>query len=122
MKPQEVVELFFEGERADFWRPYVESAKVKDVQQIISGDGFMLDFGEFGVVEFKNKGNAAYVYPKHVFVEFWGRGKFGANNPEHFKDISRTIKGTAKSPWDGRILHFEKWQLRTSARIKKLLR
>ena len=116
------VELFFEGERADFWRPYVESAKVKDVQQIISGNGFMLDFGEFGVVEFKNKGNAAYVYPKHIFVEFWGRGKFGANSPEHFKDISRTIKGTFQSPWDGRILHFEKWQAKTRARIKNLLR
>lgn len=47
-----LIDEFFEGERADFWKPYVAAKVVRNVKKILDGDGFMLDFGIFGVVEF----------------------------------------------------------------------
>jgi len=66
-----LIQDFFEGERADFWKNYVQANLVKRVKEILQGDGFMIDFGHFGVIEFKYVGNAAYIYPANVFDRFW---------------------------------------------------
>lgn len=116
------VETFFEGERADFWRRFVKSSKVVDVQQILEGSGFMLDFGKFGVIEFKDKGNASYIYPVTVFQEYWSGAKFRANNPTHFKDITKTLVSAVRPSWKGRILHHRGWQDTAENIIRNLMR
>ena len=70
------IEDFFEGERADFWKRYVPRNAVKRLKMILNGEGFLLDFGTIGVVEFKNIGNAAYIYPRNTFAEYWTRSQF----------------------------------------------
>ena len=116
------VESFFEGQRADFWRQYVEAGHVADVQQILDGAGFMLDFDHFGVVEFKDVGNAAYIYPKKVFREFWDGATFWCNVAGHFKDRARTIRIQRRPSWDGRIIHSGWWQANTSEILAVLLK
>ena len=88
----EEVESFFEGERADFWRIYVEENKVRDVKNILAGEGFMLDFGRFGVIEFKNVGNAAHIYPESEFKKFWDGAAFWTNTASHFKNTAKTVR------------------------------
>ena len=119
---QAEIESFFEGVRADFWRIYVRQGYVQDVKKILAGDGFMLDFDSFGVVEFKNVGNAAYIYPKQVFDQLWETAHFWANEHSHFKDTRKTARLKEIPTWDGRILHFRGWQQKTQEKIQKLLR
>jgi hypothetical protein len=115
------IESFFEGERADFWREYVGLSMVKDVQKILGGEGFMLDFGRFGVVEFKNVGNAAYVYSGDVFRKFWNRASFMDGPTSQFKDLIKTLRTSSLPGWDGRILHHHGWQEKAKYRIDILL-
>lgn len=115
------VDSFFEGERANFWRNYVNEAKIKDVRQILAGEGFMLDFEYFGVVEFKNVGNAAYIYPSDMFRKYWRGANYWTNDPSHFKDKSSTINSIKYPAWDGRILHFSGWQSTAKERINILM-
>ena len=112
---------FFDGERAKFWRDYVDAAKVKDVQKILGGDGFMLDFGRFGVIEFKNVGNAAYIYPQETFKRFWKGASFWTNSPIYFKEQTKTIRAKELQGWDGRIVHPAGWQDRAKYRIDVLM-
>jgi hypothetical protein len=117
----EEVKTFFEGERANFWRVYVEADKVIDVKNILSGDGFMLDFGHFGVIEFKNVGNAAYIYPDNEFRRYWDGAMFYTNMTTYFKSTARTVRLKAEPGWDGRIIHFKGWQGTAKYRVNKLL-
>ena len=114
------IDDFFEGVRADFWKQYVEINKVERVKKILDGDGFMLDFGSFGVVEFKYIGNAAYIYPKKAFENYWVHSEF-RKQPYWFKDREATIGNRAFPGWDGRIIHREEWQTGTSIKINSLL-
>jgi len=107
---------FFEGERADFWRYFVKIRSVHDVRKILNGDGFMLDFGAFGVIEFKAIGNAAYVYPRDMFKRFWSTAQ-RYSNPSDFKVPNRTVNYQF---WDGRIIHSGNWQPRNRGRIEGL--
>ena len=117
------IEDFFEGERADFWRQYVDQARVKRVREILDKDGFMLDFGTFGVVEFKNVGNAAYVYPRNEFQKFWAGERFLTQQAGYFKDKSLTLRDKAYPGWDGRILHYRGvWQEKERDRIDYFVR
>ena len=116
------VESFFEGERADFWRDYVEGGFVWDVKKILGGEGFMLDFGRFGVVEFKRVGNAAYIYPKRAFNTLWNQAGVAAYNAIYFKDRADTVRVKSEPGWDGRILHFSGWQDTTRYRLQELIR
>ncbi len=109
---------FFEGVRADFWRYFVNKRYVRDVQEILNGDGFMLDFGSFGVIEFKTIGNAAYVYPRDVYRRFWSIAQRYAI-PSDFKDRSKTVNGQF---WDGRIIHSRNWQYYTREHIEELIK
>jgi len=116
------IERFFEGERADFWKRFLQAGKVIRVQEILQGDGFMIDFGRFGVIEFKQVGNAAYVYPQSVFSDYWHRSQ-KYYHPSGFKDTDRTIRNASLASWDGRILHpRNSWQESAAQKIHQLLR
>jgi len=113
------IEAFFgNDERSDFWKSYVEKGSISDAETILSNEGFMLNFGKFGVVEFKEIGNAAYIYPSDVFREYW-RSSERRYHPSSFKDMSRTIKTVN---WDGRIVHPQGWQQRAHQLINRLLK
>lgn len=114
------IDKFFEGVRADFWKKYVEINKVERVKEILDGDGFMLDFGMFGVVEFKHIGNAAYIYSKRDFENYWANAEY-RNQPSWFKDRNRAIGHRSFPGWDGRIIHKRDWQFDTSIKIDRLL-
>ncbi|MBW2031942.1 MAG: hypothetical protein JRJ31_23075, partial [Deltaproteobacteria bacterium] len=111
------IDEFFEGVRADFWRHYVKAGNVVDVKKILNGDGFMLDFGKFGVVEFKNIGNAAYIYPTEVFRGFWKKADYVSYGVQ-FKDRIKTIRHRSIPGWGGRIIHKGNWQDDTSSKIR----
>lgn len=113
------IESFFEGERADFWKIFVKSDHVLQVKEILSGQGFLLEFGKFGVVEFKKVGNAAYVYAAPVFKNYWNRNHLNEGKPEDYKDMNATISIPG---WNGRIIHRENWQVKTQTLINTLLR
>ena len=116
------IEQFFEGQRADFWKRFLQAGKVIRVQEILQGDGFMIDFGRFGVIEFKQVGNAAYVYPQSVFSDYWRRSQ-KYYHPSEFKDTDRTIRNVSLASWDGRILHpRNSWQESAAQKIHQLLR
>ncbi len=109
---------FFEGDRADFWRYFVKIRSVRDVRKILNGDGFMLDFGSFGVIEFKMIGNAAYVYPRDIFRHFWSTAQ-RYSIPSSFKERNKTVSDLY---WDGRIIHSGDWQPHARSRIVKLIK
>jgi len=119
---QQAIEEFFEGERADFWRYYLERGKIFYVEKILDGDGFMLDFGTFGIIEFKNIGNAAYVYPKETFEFFQKKARFWHRGPSQFKDQSMTVSSSRLPGWGGRIVHPPGWEKRAKQRIDTLIR
>ncbi|HPC33224.1 MAG TPA: hypothetical protein PLG94_10610 [Smithellaceae bacterium] len=112
---------FFEGERADFWRHFVKTRSVRDVLKILDGKGFMLDFGSFGVIEFKDKGNAAYVYPRDVF-RFFQSIAVKYTIPTYFKNRNTTVKTSFDPYWDGRIIHSGAWQPGARQRIEGIIK
>jgi hypothetical protein len=114
------IEEFFEGERADFWRQYVVANRVVHVKKILDGDGFMIDFGQFGVVEFKNLGNAAYIYPVGAFKTFWKKADY-EKYVGRFKNKYETVRHSSYPGWDGRIIHKGDWRRETSIKIKTLI-
>ena len=119
---RQAIEEFFEGERADFWRYYLEQGNIFYVEKILGGDGFMLDFGTFGIIEFKNIGNAAYVYPKETFEFFQTKARFWHKDPSQFKDQSKTVSSSRLPGWGGRIVHPPGWEKRAKQRIDTLIR
>jgi len=119
---RQAIEDFFEGERADFWRYYLDQGNIIDVEKILGGDGFMLDFKSFGVIEFKNKGNAAYIYPTETFNYFRSRAKILNKYPGYFKEKTKTVSSIRFPEWDGRIHHGQRWRQRTKQRIDALIR
>ena len=114
------IEDFFEGERAEFWKKYVPRNAVKRVKMILNGEGFLLDFGTIGVVEFKNIGNAAYIYPPQIFAGYWSRSGYN-DRSDDFKNREKTIRDRSFPGWDGRIIHREGWQSDTAIKINKLI-
>jgi hypothetical protein len=114
---QEIEDFFENDERSWFWKPYAESAWVQDVKRPRQVDGFLLDFGAFGVVEFKEIGNAAYVYPRDHFRKLW-READTYSHPSHFKDLLRTLPDWGS---DGRILHHAGWQDKARAALRRYL-
>lgn len=114
----QAIEDFFDGERAEFWKRFYQSQDILDVKTILKGDGFMLRFRHFGVVEFKEIGNAAYVYGSEVFETFWKAAGL-KDTPEAFKDIGNTLRyGHGK---DGRIIHRQDWEERVYGEIRQFI-
>lgn len=115
------IEDFFEGERAEFWKKYVKKNKVKRVKKILNGEGFLIDFDKIGVVEFKNIGNAAYIYPPKAFSLYWIQSD-GNNTLSFFKNKNNTVKHKMFSDkWGGRIIHKEGWQVDAEFIINKFI-
>ena len=115
------IERFFEGERADFWKRFLQAGKVVRVREILQEDGFMIDFDKFGVIEFKQVGNAAYIYPQPVFSRFWNQAQ-KYFHPGAFKDKRNTVRSASFPSWHGRIIHRRYWQEDTTQKIQQLLR
>ena len=116
------IDDFFEGERADFWRAYVEQSIVKTVEKILEGKGFILVFDRFGVIEFKDKGNAAYIYPLKEINEYRRDSHFRSFTPAYYKKRKKTIHLASIPTWDGRIIHHAAWQADTKTRINRALK
>jgi len=108
---------YFDGERADFWRPYVENGELEDIN--IQEKGFLMQFYRFGVVEFKETGNAGYVYPIKHFMHFMNMPSMTNSSLSDFKNKKQTIKGKY---WDGRIIHRPGWQEQTRSKIQELMK
>lgn len=115
------IERFFEGARADFWKRFLRAGQVVRVREILQEDGFMIDFGKFGVIEFKQVGNAAYIYPQPVFSRFWSQAQ-KYSHPGAFKDKHNTVRSVSFPSWGGRIIHNRNWQEDTAQKIQQLLR
>ena len=113
------IEEFFDGTRAQFWKQFYKSHHIQDVKSILSGDGFMLRFSDFGVVEFKKTGNAAYVYPSNHFDQLWNGSAF-KNWEGEFKDKAMTLRKTGLK--EGRILHSNGWQETYGPVIRSMLK
>ena len=78
----------------------------------------MLRFENFGVVEFKNTGNAAYVYPSNYFEVMWGNSS-SKNVAKEFKNKGKTLR----HPYlrEGRILHSGDWQMTYGHAVRSLI-
>lgn len=100
---------FFKGDpRFEFWYEYIKSLQAKLIS--VNENQLFLDFGNFIVIEFKNIGNAAYVYDKDYFNENYM--KYLKSNQifkdNKFKNKHKVIR---------RIIHGKNWQRITSKRI-----
>lgn len=122
----QLVENYFsqfadEKQRGAFWRPFVEKAGSQPQLRCRIGREYLamgIPFGTFGVVEFGQVGNAAYIYP---ISEFRSIISGDHSLPSDLKDISRTIKKIGDEVVDGRLLHFDGWQDAWRPRIERLL-
>lgn len=94
--------------RFQYWRRF--SSLWKDVHAALDNRVMLMDFGSFGVVEFAEHGNAAYVYEaRHFRAMASGDARYISD----FKDKTRVYE---------RILHFDGWQYRTDAVMVPLLK
>lgn len=112
---REISEFFSDDERSAFWASYVDNSSLRRVKRLQHVDGFLLDFGAFGVIEFKEIGNAAYVYAKEAFAAYWDRAYLMQRHTD-FKDKTLTLRTW---PNDGRIFHHTGWEERTSQTLRR---
>jgi hypothetical protein len=94
--------------RFQFWRRF--SSRWHDVYAAVDNRVMVMDFDEFGVIEFAEVGNAAYVYDAQSFSYILSR------NPRSIAEFKN------RSLVHERILHFEGWQYRADAILLPLLR
>ena len=107
-------------QRFAFWSGFLD--KAVDARQALGQAAVLIDFGTFGVVEFAEVGNAAYLYPAATFDEIWSRVP-RASIPADLKEPEATLDGHRGGPRrDGRIIHFQDWQRRHTPWIRSLLR
>jgi len=105
--------------RFQFWRGFLDH--IEDAEAFLDHTVAIIDFGKFGVVEFGNVGNAAYVYGPEPLAAVW-RGARSARHPADFKDREATLRRPHPGPaGDGRMIHHEGWQARYGAWIRRLL-
>ncbi len=109
------MDKFFQGdERYTFWFDYIvdSSSKILSINQ----KQLFLDFGEFVVVEFRDIGNAAYIYSKGIFDMYFSRyltkSVIYDNSFFKNKDIMLT---------ESKIIHNDGWQYRTYRIINMLI-
>jgi hypothetical protein len=94
--------------RFQFWRRF--SSQWHDVYAALDNRVMVMDFNEFGVVEFAEVGNAAYIYDAQSFSYILSR------NPRSIAEFK------SKSLVYERILHFEGWQYRADLVLVPLLK
>ncbi len=121
---EETIRDFFESARDhygrfEFWQGFIEH--VEDARMALGQEAMLMDFGSFGVAEFAEVGNAAYVYPHEFFPRIWNRDS-SAMAPGDLKERKATLRGRRGGPnLDGRILHSGEWQLRYGPWIQRLI-
>ena len=107
---------FFEecpdNERFEFWQQFIPH--LQEVRGDLDYQRLFLDFGSFGIIEFAESGNAAYVYNARDFREFQEMN-FDKRPRNHasLKNKSRSIK---------RLNHRGGWQHRFRKQINQRLR
>ncbi|MFB6265332.1 MAG: hypothetical protein ABEL76_17160 [Bradymonadaceae bacterium] len=102
-------EFFAEDhERFEFWRHYADT--VEDLDADTSAGRLFLDFGGFGVVEFRETGFATYIYEPEDFREI--RAMSSSRSNRSFQDRDRAID---------RLVHHSGWQERFHRQIRELL-
>lgn len=105
-------DFFGESDRFRFWRNYLE---ILEGWYLVRSKGqLFLDFGNFVVVEFKEIGNAAYIYEKSVFEEKFGRfaNESNAVPNSKLKDQFLAID---------RITHSGNWEYRAAQIIRSVI-
>jgi hypothetical protein len=104
---------FFEEdhERYDFWKQYTD--KVDNLHADLEKGRLFLDFGEFGVIEFKETGNATYVYEKSYFQKMQELHQV-SGNIDHGK-----LKN--KNHAIAHLSHYSGWQEKFHRRLQRLL-
>jgi hypothetical protein len=98
-----------DNERFEFWADFLPW--MQDVNGDLENGRLFIDFGGFGVIEFADQNNAAYVYEPDVFNELMALGLAGtARSNNDFKDRTRVFK---------RITHRRGWQGRARQRLRQ---
>ena len=122
---QRVAEYFalFEDKigRGDFWRPFVEQHGVEvDLRCPVEGtrqyQAIGLEFPNFGVVEFREVNNAAYLYTLQEYRRIMSRQ---GDRVSLYKERGSTL--AAPGVPDGRLQHHDGWQDRWNPRISQLM-
>jgi hypothetical protein len=106
--------------RGEFWRPFVEQHGVEvDPRCPVEGtrqyQAIGLEFPNFGVVEFREVGNAAYLYTLQEYRRIMSRP---GTRVEHYKERDRTYP---LPETDGRLKHTDGWQDFWEPRITALM-
>ncbi|MBT1248688.1 hypothetical protein [Thermosipho sp. 1244] len=65
---KEHIEQFFvsDNERIVFWKQYIKKIRDIKIEKYYNTEAIIMYFDKYDIVEFKDVGNAAYVYPKGV--------------------------------------------------------
>jgi hypothetical protein len=94
--------------RFKFWEELID--EIEEAEVVLSNEAMLMDFGKFGVVEFSEKGNAAYVYGRTTFQRFKMMNFLRSVND--LKD--QTIA-------EDRIIHRGPWEEKYRPKIKHFL-
>jgi hypothetical protein len=98
-------------ERYNFWKQYAD--RVDELHADLENGRLFLDFGTFGVVEFKQTGNATYVYRKEYFRKMLELNQRRVTNPHgSLKDKTYAI---------AHLSHYSGWQRKFHRRLRELL-
>ncbi|MBI2897156.1 MAG: hypothetical protein HYY06_26605 [Deltaproteobacteria bacterium] len=97
---QRSLRKFFAGqenhERLSFWSSW--ASRIRRVYERLEGSAYLMDFGKFGVIEFRDVGNAAYFYPPDEFARLL---QVRATSPSSLKVPSRALE---------RLRHSQGWR------------
>lgn len=102
-------EFFGDDDRYVFWYSYVKNSEAKLLD--VNERQLFLDFGELIVVEFRNIGNAAYIYEKGDFYKYF---KKYLNNNKIYDDGTYKNRGINLV----RIIHSGNWQYKADSILR----
>lgn len=105
-------DFFGEDERYVFWYGYIKNLDAKLLH--VNERQLFIDFGKFVVIEFRNIGNAAYVYRNNDFDKYFRRL---INRGTVYSDGNFKYRAVALE----RIIHSGNWQYRTSRLISEVM-
>lgn len=108
-----VISEFFEGERADFWKSYVDNL----IEWFVDRENkrLILDFGSVVVVEFQETGNAAFLLSPELYKREF---EFQVKRKVNHAIFKRKL---LDSNYIGKIIHTSYWQNRTQARMRDFI-
>ncbi len=95
--------------RFKFWQEFID--EIEEAVVVLSNEAMLMDFGKFGIVEFSQRGNAAYIYNRITFQRFRMMGVL--RSVSDLKD--QTIA-------EDRVIHHDGWQEKLRPKIRHLLR